>query len=201
MSALVLASGSATRLALLRGAGLAVQACPVALDEGVLKTQGQREGLDARAVALRLAVAKAMRAGAAGALAPGTTVIGADQMLVCDGVWHDKPGDGAGVRAQLLALRGRTHVLPTAVVCLRDGEVVWRHLATPRLVMRRFSEAFLSAYLEHEGEAILGCVGGYRLEGMGVQLFDEVEGEFAAILGLPLLPLLCFLRSAGVIAA
>ena len=201
MSGLVLASGSATRLALLRGAGLAVRACPVALDEAVLKEQGRREGLDAGAVALRLAVAKAMRAGAPGVLVPGAMVIGADQMLVCGGVWHDKPGNGAGVRAQLLALRGRTHVLPTAVVCLRDGEVVWQHVASPRLVMRRFSDAFLSAYLEHEGEAILGCVGGYRLEGMGVQLFDAVEGEFAAILGLPLLPLLGFLRGAGMIAA
>ncbi len=192
----MLASGSATRLALLRAAGLAVQACPVALDEAVLKTQGRREGLDAAGMALRLATAKAMRVDA-----PGALVIGADQMLVCDGAWHDKPEDGAAARAQLLALRGRAHVLPTAVVCLRDGEVVWQHVATPRLVMRRFSDAFLAAYLAHEGEAILGCVGGYRLEGMGVQLFDAVEGEFAAILGLPLLALLGFLRDAGAIAA
>ena len=192
----MLASGSATRLALLRAAGLAVQACPVALDEAVLKAQGRRERLDAASVALRLATAKAMRANA-----PGALVIGADQMLVCDGVWHDKPEDGAAARAQLLALRGRAHLLPTAVTCVRDGEVLWQHVATPRLVIRRFSDAFLADYLAREGEALLGCVGGYRLEGMGVQLFEDVEGEFAAILGLPLLALLGFLRSAGAIAA
>lgn len=191
---LVLASGSAARLALLRGAGLVVRAWPVALDEAVLKRAGRAEGADASVVALRLAEAKAALVDA-----PGAVVIGADQLLVCEGQWFDKPADPVGARAQLRALRGRSHVLHTAVACLRDGAVLWRHVARPCLAMRRFSDAFLDTYLEQEGAAVLGCVGAYRLEGPGVQLFDAVVGEHAAVLGLPLLALLAFLRRDGTI--
>ena len=130
---------------------------------------------------------------------PGALVIGADQMLVCEGRWFDKPPDMATARAQLLALRGRPHELMTAMVCWRGGQRIWQHLARPRLVMREFSEAFLDAYLAAEGEAVLGSVGAYRLEGPGIQLFASVEGEHSAILGLPLLPLLGFLRQHGVL--
>ena len=126
-------------------------------------------------------------------------MIGADQLLVCEGRWFDKPPDMVAARAQLLALRGRPHELMTAMVCWRGGQRVWQHLARPRLTMRGFSDAFLDAYLALEGEAVLGSVGAYRLEGPGVQLFDAVEGEHSAILGLPLLPLLDFLRGHGVL--
>ena len=121
-------------------------------------------------------------------------VIGADQILVCDGAWFDKPEDQATARAQLSALRGKSHTLATCVVCHHGGARVWHHLAEPRLVMRRFSDVFLDAYLAAEGEAVTSTVGAYRLEGRGVHLFERVDGDHTAILGLPLPPLLGFLR-------
>ena len=121
-------------------------------------------------------------------------------MLVCEGRWFDKPAGMDGAREHLRALRGRTHELVSAMVCWRGGARVWQHLARPRLTMRDFSDGFLDAYLEAEGEAVLASVGAYRLEGPGVQLFDRIEGEHSAILGLPLLPLLGFLRQHGLLA-
>ena len=135
------------------------------------------------------------------AQADGAAVIGADQVLVCDGRWFDKPPDLASARAQLRSLRGRTHTLMTAVVCVRDGTELWRCLARPALTMRQFSDGFLDAYLSLEGKAILSSVGAYRFEGPGIQLFDRIEGDHAAILGLPLLPLLGALRQHGVLTA
>ena len=191
---LVLASQSPTRAALLRGAGLRFTSRPARVDEGAVKEAAQAERGDVEDVALALAALKAGRVHA-----PGTLVIGADQVLECEGRWFDKPPDMAAARVQLAALRGRTHELVTAVVCVRDGAVLWRHVDRPSLTMRTFSEAFLDAYLALEGDRILGSVGAYRLEGPGVHLFDRVEGEHAAILGLPLLPLLAFLRGSGVL--
>jgi len=126
-------------------------------------------------------------------------VIGADQLLVYEDRWFDKPTDTAEARGHLQALRGRTHTLVTAVLCQRGEQRLWHHIARPRLTMRSFSDAFLAAYLLAEGLAVTGSVGGYRLEGLGVHLFDRVEGEHAAILGLPLLPLLGFLRQNGTV--
>ena len=130
---------------------------------------------------------------------PEALVIGADQILVCDGRWFDKPADLDGARAHLRALRGRAHVLVSTMVVWRHGGRIWQHLAQPRLTMRDISDEFLEAYLGIEGEAVLGSVGAYRLEGPGAQLFSRVEGEHSAILGLPLLPLLEFLRGHGVL--
>jgi septum formation protein len=195
---LVLASASTARRAVLAGAGLRFTVRPAALDEAAVKQAARAEGLDATAAALRLADAKAA---AIARLEPQALVIGADQILVCDGLWYDKPADLAAARRQLQALRGRPHELATAVVCHRDGASLWRHTALPRLTMRAFSDAFLDAYLAAEGEHVLTSVGAYRLEGPGVQLFDQVEGEHTAILGLPLLALLGFLREAGVVLA
>jgi septum formation protein len=113
--------------------------------------------------------------------------------------WFDKPTDMDAARAQLLALRGKTHRLVTATVAWRGGERIWQDVTTPRLTMRNFSEAFLDAYLAAEGEVLLSSVGAYRLEAMGVHLFSRVEGEHSAILGLPLIPLLGFLRQHGVV--
>ena len=192
---IVLASQSATRAALLHGAGIAFEARPARVDEDALKAAGRAEGASADDVALALASLKASRI-----RAPGQVVVGADQMLDCEGEWFDKPRDRATARAQLQALRGRTHVLVTAVVCMKDGTEIWRHVARPRMAMRAFSDALLDAYLAAEGDAVLGSVGGYRLEGPGIQLFDTVEGEYAAVLGLPLLALLGFLRQNGVLA-
>lgn len=197
---LVLASASTARRAVLEGAGLVFAARPAAVDEAAIKESARAEGLSAGDTALLLADAKAARIAAR---APEALVIGADQMLVCtiDGEerWFDKPPDLAAARVQLALLAGRAHRLVTAIVCWRDGARVWQHLAQPRLTMRALSDEFLDAYLALEGERVLSSVGAYRLEGPGVQLFAAVEGEHAAILGVPLLPLLGFLRDHGVL--
>jgi septum formation protein len=191
---LVLASASVARRAVLAGAGLRFDVRPAAIDEAAIKRAAHRDGLDATAAALRLADAKAAWVSNQ---EPRALVIGADQILTCDGTWYDKPEDLEAARRQLLALRGRTHELATAVVCRTGDQLLWRHTALPRLTMRAFSGPFLDAYLAEEGELVLSSVGAYRLEGPGVQLFERVEGDHAAILGLPLLPLLEFLRNAG----
>ncbi len=187
----VLASASAARAAVLRDAGLDFVSLPAAVDEAAVKDAARAEGAAPGDAAMLLAGLKAQ---AVGRRRADALVIGCDQILVCGGVWFDKPSDLAAARAQLLALRGAEHVLETAVVCHRDGREIWRHLARPRLAMRAFSEACLDAYLLAEGEAVLGSVGAYRLEGRGALLFERVDGEQAAIMGLPLLPLLGFLR-------
>ena len=191
---LILASQSTVRAALLAAAGLWFEARPARVDEAAVKQACQAEGADAADAALTLAVLKAQRV-----RDPDALVIGADQILVCGDAWFDKPDGPDGARTQLRALRGQPHRLVTAVVCLRGGREVWRHVAEPRLRMRAFSDAFLEEYLAAEGDAILSCVGAYRLEGLGAHLFEEVEGEHAAVLGLPLLPLLGSLRQHGVL--
>ncbi len=195
---LVLASASPARLTLLRAAGLEVTVRPAAIDEAAIKRDALADGVAAEDTALLLARLKARRVAAA---EPDALVIAADQLLVCDGRWFDKPATLADARAQLVALRGRSHALPTAVLCQRGGQEVWHHVARPRLTMRTFSEPFLDAYLAAEAAALATTVGGYRLEGLGAQLFDAVDGEHAAILGLPLLPLLGFLRQHGCVLA
>jgi septum formation protein len=198
---LVLASSSATRRTLLARAGLAFEALPAAVDETALKEACQAEAIPPEDAAIILAEAKAERIARR---VPDALVIGCDQLLVCrmeDGSdrWFDKPSDLAAARAQLQALRGRQHRLVTATVAWRRGERIWQDITTPRLTMRPFSDAFLDTYLAAEGEALLASVGGYRLEGMGVHLFSRVDGEHSAILGLPMLRLLGFLRGHGVL--
>lgn len=198
---LVLASSSATRRALLTRAGLAFEALPAAVDEAALKEACQAEKIPAEDAAIILAEAKAERIARR---VPDALVIGGDQLLVCkmdDGTerWFDKPTDMAAARRQLQALRGKTHRLVTATVAWRNGARIWQDVTTPRMTMRNFSDAFLDTYLAAEGEVLLGSVGAYRLEAMGVHLFSRVEGEHSAILGLPLIPLLGFLRQHGVI--
>ena len=195
---LILASGSTARAALLRGAGLPVEVRAAAIDEGEIKRSARGEGVSADDTALLLAEMKALRVARSN---PDALVVGADQLLVCEDRWFDKPTSLAEARSHLLALRGRPHTLVTAMVVHRAERRVWQHVAKPRLVMRPFSDAFLDAYLAAEGANVLSTVGGYRMEGPGVQLFDTVAGEHAAILGLPLLPLLGFLRQTGALLA
>jgi len=193
---LILASASKARRAVLEGAGLRFETRTAGVDEAAIKEAAQAEGISADQAALILADAKAERVARS---APDALVIGADQLLVCDGAWFDKPPDMAAARTHLQRLRGRRHELVTALVCHRGGQRIWQHVAKPRLTMRDFSDAFLEAYLAAEGEALLSSVGAYRLEGHGAQLFDVIEGDQPAILGLPLLPLLGFLRQHGVL--
>lgn len=193
---LILASQSLSRRALLEGAGVAFEAMPASVDEATIKESAQAEGLPPAEAATMLADAKAARIARRH---PDAVVIGADQLLVCEGEWIDKPVDVEAARAHLHKLRNRAHELITATVVWRDGERAWHHVATPRLAMRDFSEAFLDAYLAKEGAYVTSSVGAYRLEGMGIQLMRDIRGDHSAILGLPLLPLLAYLRDSGVV--
>ena len=193
---LILASQSRFRAGLLAAAGVAVETMAAHVDEAEVKQAAQAEGASAEETALLLASLKAERIARRH---PDALVIGGDQMLVCEGTWFDKPPDMAAARTQLQALRGRPHTLVTAVLCQHGGQRVWQHIAKPRLVMRDFSDAFLDQYLALEGEVLTTTVGAYRVEGPGLQLFDRIEGEHSEIVGLPMLPLLGFLRQHGVL--
>lgn len=194
---IVLASTSAARRAVLDGAGVAYEPVAPGVDEDAAKQTLLAAGHDARGIADALAELKAAKVSRT---RPGL-VIGADQTLEFEGRLYDKAADLETARARLLALRGGTHRLHSAVVAARDGAPVWRELSTAALTMRPFSEAFLDDYLAREGEGLLGSVGCYRLEGLGAQLFSKIEGDYFAILGLPLLGLLDLLRSHGELAA
>lgn len=196
MTAVVLASGSRTRALMLEQAGVSVTCHPAAVDEEEVKLSCKAEGLPVEAAAEALAELKAMRVTRRH---PGALVIGADQMLECEGDWFDKPVDRAAARAQLLRLRGRTHRLVSCAVVVRDGERLWHQVQSARLTVRPFTDAFLDDYLDRAGERVLGSVGCYQIEGLGAQLFSRVEGDWFTILGMPLLPLLGFLRAHGVL--
>ena len=191
----VLASASRSRLELLRRAGLQLRAEPARIDEAEVKTSLRAEQADAAAAAETLAELKAVKVSRR---VPGALVIGGDQILECEGRWFDKPPDRAGAAAHLRALGGKTHTLATAACVVRDGIRIWHHREAPRLTMRPLDEAFIESYLEAAGPEVLETVGAYRLEGLGAQLFTKVSGDYFTILGLPLLPLLGFLREHGV---
>ncbi len=193
---LVLASGSASRRRLLEAAGVPFEAAPAAVDEDEVKRAMQAEGAEAIEVAEALAELKAQRISPR---FPGALVLGADQMLVCEGDWFDKPADLEGAAAHLRRLSGRPHQLLTALCLLRDGSRIWHHRDRAELTMRPLGEAAIQAYLGEVGEAALGSVGAYQLEGRGIQLFRAISGDFFGILGLPLLPLLDMLRNHQVI--
>ncbi|GAB6967346.1 Maf-like protein [Komagataeibacter kakiaceti JCM 25156] len=192
---IVLASRSVARRSLLESAGVRVTCRATDVDEHAIRHHARTHGLDADQTALELARAKARAVGGNG----GAVVIGADQMLSCQGQWFDKPATVAQARAHLRALRGQAHMLHTAVVLVHEGCEIWRHVARPVLHMRAFSDSFLDSYLAAERDEILSCVGCYRLEGPGIQLFSRIEGDYAAILGLPLLALLGALRARHII--
>jgi septum formation protein len=192
---LVLASGSASRRRMLEAAGLVFDIDVPRVDEDAAKASLRVEGLMPRDQADALAELKAL---AVSRRRPGF-VIGGDQMLAIEGATLDKPKDMAEARAHLERLRGKTHQLMCAAVVAREGAVIWRHVDTPRLKMRDFSDAFIDQYLAEAGEAVLSSVGAYQLEGLGAQLFERVEGDYFSVLGLPLLPLLAFLREHGLV--
>jgi nucleoside triphosphate pyrophosphatase len=194
---LILASASPSRAAVMRQAGLMALNEPAQVDESEIKAALQAEGAGTREVAETLAELKAQKISRR---RPGAFVIGADQMLECEGVWFDKPADLAEAAGHLRSLSGKTHRLVSAVCVVHDGARLWHHTAEARLTMRPLSEDFITAYLTAVGPAALTSVGVYQLEGVGAQLFTRVEGDFFTILGVPLLPLLDFLRNHGVIA-
>ena len=195
---LVLASSSRTRASVLANAGLSIAIDPAAVDEASAKESLRADGAGPAAAATALAELKALKVSRRH---PGSLVLGADQLLECDGAWFDKPPDLAAARRQLLALRGRRHRLYSAMVIVQDGTRLWHHVGEATLTMRNFGEPFLDGYIDRAGPDLCGSVGAYRLEGLGVQLFAAIAGDHFTILGLPLLPLLDFLRDRRVLAA
>ncbi|MBT4770393.1 MAG: septum formation protein Maf [Rhodospirillaceae bacterium] len=197
MKTLVLASKSPARKNVLAGAGLVFEVVPGNVDEDAIKTQMRDASASCEDAALALAEAKARDVAAK---TPGCFVLGADQILECDGVWFDKPGNIETARRQLHDLSGHTHKLISALCLVYDEEKIWSHIGTAELTMRFLSDGFIDDYLEKAGVDILQSVGTYQLEGLGSQLFDSVEGDFFTVLGLPLMPLLKVLRQQGVVA-
>lgn len=193
---LILASRSAARRAMLENAGVAFEARAADVDEAAIKAAST--DLDPVALAVRLAEAKAL---AVSRDDPDAWVLGSDQTLAFDGGLVSKAASLEAARDRLKAMRGRTHTLHSGAALATKGQVVWSGADTARMKMRDVSDAFLETYLAAEGEALLSCVGAYRLEGMGSQLFEAVEGDFFTVLGLPLWPVLAELRRAGVIAS
>ncbi len=193
---LILASGSATRAAMLTQAGLIFERVPADVDERAVEASIDVGDVGPDDVAAILAEVKATEVAARH---PGALVIGADQTLALGDRRFDKPADMDAARRQLLALAGKTHHLHAAVVVARDDTVLFRHVATASLTMRAFTPAFVGHYLAIVGERALSSVGAYQVEGYGIQLFEEIEGDHFTILGLPLLPLLGFLRTEGVV--
>jgi len=199
MSGLLLASQSASRRAMLAAAGVPFIAEAAGVDEDAVKQAMLAEGADGRKLADALAELKAIKLSRRH---PTMLVLGCDSTVAAeDGSLIDKAESRDDSRTQLQRLRGTTHRLTSAAVVALGGEPIWRHVDTAKLTMRDFSDAFLDSYLDAEWPAIGGCVGGYRLEGMGIQLFSRIDGDHFTILGLPLLPLLDWLRVRGVIQA
>ena len=194
---IILASKSAARRAVLTGAGVPFEVSVAGVDEDAVKNAMLAEGASPRDVADALAELKAIKVSRS---KPGF-VIGSDQTLEFEGKLYDKAETVDGAAERLRTMRGKPHKLHSAVVVAKDGAPIWREIVSATLTMRDFSDEFLASYLELEGEEALGSVGCYRLEGPGAQFFSKIEGDYFAILGLPLMGLLDLFRRHGVLAA
>lgn len=194
---IILASKSAARRAVLTGAGVPFEVSVAGVDEDAVKNAMLAEGAGPRDVADALAELKAIKVSRS---KPGF-VIGSDQTLEFEGKLYDKAETVEAAAERLKTMRGKPHKLHSAVVVAKDGAPIWREIVSATLTMRDFSDEFLADYLALEGEEALGSVGCYRLEGPGAQLFSKIEGDYFAILGLPLMGLLDLFRRHGVLAA
>jgi septum formation protein len=193
---LLLASRSAARRRMLEAAGVEFEAVDAPLDEADVKQAFKRRGMTAAELALALAEAKAR------IVRSDDLVLGSDQTLeLDDGRMLDKPTDRDEALAQLRGFSGRTHHLHAAACVIEAGIMKWRHVETVTMHVRPLGEAFLQDYLDHEWESVRWSVGAYHVEGRGAQLFDRIEGSLFAVQGLPLLPLLAFLRDRGLLAS
>ncbi|NHK28110.1 Maf-like protein [Parvularcula flava] len=191
MSRIILASGSQIRAQMLRNAGVPFEIVPSDVDEASIKEKCWAAGNDLRDIAMRLAEAKALSVSKQN---EDAYVIGADQVLGLDGKLHDKPVDMDEARVRLKEFSGRTHTLYSAACIARGSDVMWQVIDYPTLTMCTLSDETIDRYLAEAGEGILSSVGAYQLEGVGARLFHQVHGNYFSILGLPLLPLLAFLR-------
>ena len=194
---LIIASNSKARQALLAAAAIPFEAIPSSVDERALEASLLEKNAGAGEIAARLAATKAA---SVAERYPGRLVLGADQTLVFAGRIFSKPATIADARAQLLGFSGKTHELQSALCVMRDGEILFQTVAIARMTCRAYSEDFVDRYLAIAGDAVLSSVGAYQLEGAGIHLFEKIEGDSATILGLPLLPLLGFLRREGCLA-
>jgi septum formation protein len=194
---LVLASASAVRRTLLESAGVPVIVDASDVDESAIKRRLVAQGMPTQAAAVELASAKAK---AVSVRHPGKLVIGADQILEHAGRWFDKPVDRAAAALQLATLAGGAHSLVSAAVVVEDGAEIWRTAQSVTLHMRPLSQPYIESYLDRVGNVAQTSVGGYQLEGLGAQLFTRVDGDYFTVLGLPLLPLLAYLRQRGILA-
>jgi septum formation protein len=192
---LMLASKSASRRAVLESAGIPIDIEPADVDERGIEMRAGLEGPDRIAALLAREKAKAVSA-----KHPDRMVLGADQTLALGQRRFSKAPNRAVAREQLAVLRGNTHTLHSAVCVMRGGEVLFENVDAAHLTMRPFSDVFLDSYLDAVGDKALASVGGYQLEGTGIQLFERVDGDHFTVLGLPLLPLLDWLRQAGLLA-
>ena len=192
--AIILASASSARQAILKNAGLAAASQPADIDERAAEQPLLKSGAGADDLAQALAMIKAQHVSEQ---RPADLVIGADQTLEIDGERLSKPADMTAARRQLLKLAGKSHRLHCALACCRRGAVIWQHMETATLTMRPLTPAEIGRYLAKVGETALTSVGTYKIEGPGIQLFERIDGDYFAILGLPLLPLLTFLRAQG----
>jgi septum formation protein len=193
---LILASASKIRRTVLENAGLAFTVAAASVDEDEIKRAMQASGSSAELTAEALAETKANRVSARH---DGALVLGCDQMLDLDGTWFDKPADRAHAFAHLKAFSNKTHRLVCGAVVSRNGSRIWSHVSVARLTVRPLSDAFINDYLDTVGPSVFASVGAYQLEGIGAQLFTRIEGDYFTVLGLPLLPILGFLRGHGVV--
>jgi septum formation protein len=196
MARLILASKSAARAQLLENAGIPFDTMPAAVDERAIEAPLIVAARTPAEIALALAEAKAIAVSRA---EPTAIVIGADQTLEADGMRWTKPHSMEEAHGQLLRLSGCTHALHSAIAVARNGAVAWQHVDTARLTMRKLSASFIATYLAEIGDIAMASVGAYQIERIGIQLFDRIEGDYFTILGLPLLPLLSWLREQKVI--
>lgn len=196
---LVLASQSASRKTMLEAAGVPFEIFPAAVDEAALKVALSVEGQSPRNIADALAEAKALKVSSR---IPGALILGSDQLLSLeDGSLFDKPESPDDAKAQLQQLSGNVFRLNAAAVIAENGRAIWRHIATAKMTVRPLSDAFIEAYVAEEWERIRWTVGCFEIEGRGVQLFDRIEGDNFTIMGMPLLPVLGYLRTRGLLTS